>query len=177
MPTKHYCTGPVGRAVYMGVIVLGVANILSQLVSLLQHLGSQAEEHIPLGTHAGASLFLIAVSAVWILFGVSGLTARLDVDALGMRQERAWFSPGLDVPWDAITAWAIQVVVTTYTSTDEWGGGTSTTEKRNERLEIAMSRPPWRITRHPNTAFYREIVDALRAQVPDKEGSLPIAKA
>lgn len=166
---------PLGRAVYLGVVVLGAAGMLGYFVGLL--LGSPAD-HISLGTWAGASLFMIAVSAVWFLIGVSGLRARLDVDTLGMRRERAWFSQDMDVSWDAIAAWGVRMVVTTHESNDGWNAQTTyTTQNYSERLEIEMNRPPRRIMWGPGAPFYREIVEALRAHAPDKEGSLPMAKA
>ena len=179
MSIQRYQAGPVRRTVYMGVIALWGAGILVQLVALLHNLAQPADfKHGPLGIYVGGTLFVIAGSIAIVLFGVTGLTARLDVDTLGMRRERMWFSQNMDVSWDSIAAWGIRMIVTTYETNDGWNAQqTWTTVNYGERLEIEINRPPMRIALEPGAAFYREIVNALLAHVPDKEDSLSTEKA
>ena len=177
--TKRFRASSLRRTVYLTLSVFCAANVVVQLFGLLQHFRQPADfEHVPWGVHVGASLFVAFGSAGFALLGISAVRARLDVDTLGMRRERAWFSQDMDVSWDAIAAWSVRVVVTTFESNDGWNAQiTYTTQNCSERLEIAMNCPPRRITWGPGAPFYRAIVEALRAHAPDKEGSLPMEKS
>jgi len=181
MATQRYCNHPVGRAVYFLIIVLGACGGPVQLFGLfLAVTGSLTfpPETISLGTYAGIVFVMVVGYAALVLFGVRCLTARLEVDILGMRERAWWCSQGLDVTWDTITAWGVRVVVTTQECSDSWEPQrTWTVENRRARLEVEVNRPPRRITLDQGVAFYREIGVALRAQVPEKELSLPVETA
>jgi hypothetical protein len=171
---KTYRAGPLGRMIWVGLILLGAANLPIHSVGLFE---KPSGEHISRGMHIGASLFVMVLSAGMVLFGVSGLRTRLEVDTTGMRRERPWTAPGLDIRWEQVESWGFSTGIKTGEMNDGWGGPSVTTETRSERLEIALNAPPSRMFLGPRSPFFRAILEALRAHTPTKEQSLPAERA
>jgi hypothetical protein len=119
-------------------------------------------------THVFASLFVMFLSGLIVLFGVGGLTTRLDIDDERMLRGSKWFGLGLDIPWASVEAWGIRVVVEKHTSTDETGCSWEY-ETRHEYLEIVLTGRTRPIRCAKASCFFEVMVVELRTRLPLKE--------